>query len=1086
MNLCRKLPLLGKFTVFGCLSSLLLFGAIFISYRGVRGTSHRVDEFVNRYQALQLTVSNLYANGLQAEQALRNMVLNPSDTYAAANYRRAQQRFQILLPQGIELSKGLDRHEKRLQELPDLWQHLTAKRTEVLELAQTGRHDEASKVIVEQETKRWREVRIRLFESLDELAVEMKLRHKEMMTFSDQIFFRTILVLSAGFVLVNLLLFTLWRVISGALNNMVAHLKEFATGEADFSKRLDEKGSDEIALAAHWHNLFIDKLQQTTDQLSQKTQELDRVSKELQAIFDSATTGIALMKDRKVFRCNPALDTMFGYEPGGLVGQPTRVWYQNDADYEAVGNGVYPAIARGETYRNEVKMVKKDGSLFWVRLSGSSLEHPDGSTGLVGTFTDTTVEHEAAAALTTAKEMAEETSRIKSDFVANMSHEIRTPMNAIIGMSHLALKGDLTTKQRDYLEKIQGAGHHLLRIINDILDFSKIEAGRLKLEYTDFELDKLLANLDALLHQKLDNTLIELIFAVDPDVPNTMVGDSLRLGQILINYATNAIKFTENGEIIIRIEVRERQGTDLLLYFAVEDTGIGLTQEQQDRLFRSFEQADSSITRKYGGTGLGLAISRRLAELMGGEVGVKSVPGQGSTFWFTAKVQESHKKTRPLKPHPDLRNTPALVVDDNETARNVLTGLLESMTFKVKSVASGAEALEELRRTADTEDAYRIVFIDWQMPGMNGMTTAHVIKQLEIAPRPHLIMVTAHGREDVMQEAGEIGFDDILIKPVTSSLVFDAVMNLMGSDRDVSLHHEPVQEPCTIDLSAIAGAQLLLVEDNPLNQDVAVDLLEDAGFKVKVAENGALAVQRVQTEQFNLVLMDMQMPIMDGLTATREIRALPGFSKLPIVAMTANAMQQDRDRCIAAGMNDYLAKPINPDELWRVLKEWLSPRADEQKPATASASCAMAPNTADNDASNNTPLERQLASLPGLDMQAGLRSVRGKFDRLAQLLVRFAEDHQNDADKIEPLIASADLAAAQQLAHALKGVAGTLGLITIQEAAAALELALKHADSTETLRIKLAALQRRMADCSSHLNRLQGFIAGHEQKSSGD
>ena len=1065
MTLFRKLPLLGKFSVFGCLSSLLLCGAIYISYSGVSGTSQRIDEFVNRYQALQLTVSNLYANGLQTEQALRNMVLNPADTYTAANYKHAQHRFESLLPQGIALAKGLDKHEKRLQELPPLWQQLTEKRTQVLELVHNGRHDEASRMVVEQETQKWREVRIRLIESLDELAVEMTLRHEDLITFSDRIFQRSMLVLAAGFILVNLLLFTLWRVISGALNSMVVHLKEIATGEADLTRRLDEQGCDEIALAAHWHNQFIDKLQQITSELSNKTDELDRVRKELQAIVDSATTGIALMKDRLVLRCNPALDQMFGYEPGELVGKPTRIWYQDEASYEEIGRGVYPTIAKGEIYRNEVEMVKKDGSLFWVRLSGSRLEHPDGTTGLVGIFTDITAEREAAAALLTAKEMAEEASRIKSDFVANMSHEIRTPMNAIIGMSHLALKGDLNAKQRDYLEKIQGAGHHLLRIINDILDFSKIEAGRLELEYTDFELEKLLTNLDALLQQKLDNKQIELIFVVDPEVPEIMVGDSLRLGQILINYATNAITFTQSGEIIIRIELREHLGEEMLLYFAVEDTGIGLSKEQQNRLFKSFAQADSSITRKYGGTGLGLAISRRLAELMGGEVGVSSVPGEGSTFWFTARVKKSHKKPLSLKPHPDLRGISVLVVDDNETARHVLCSLLESMTFKVTSVSSGQQAIEKIRGAAGTPEAYQLVFLDWQMPEMNGMATAQLIKQFEITPMPHLVMVTAHGRENVIREAGSIGFDEILIKPVTSSLVFDTVMNIMGMDRDKSQVHGQSVHDSEIDLSAVTGAHLLLVEDNPLNQDVAVDLLEDGGFQVQVAANGAVAVEMVQQQAFDLILMDMQMPVMDGLTATRTIRSLPGYSTLPIVAMTANAMHQDRDRCMAAGMNDYLSKPIDPEALWAVLKKWLPSRLDSHATTAPSVSPAETP-------PSQKAFAPELATFSGLDISVGLKSVRGKSDRLVKLLHRFVHDHQQDGENISRSIESGDLDAAEQMTHTLKGVAATLGLIHIQHNASSLDQALKHTAPAEELTEKAAALTRLLAETCTQLTTL--------------
>ena len=1061
MRWFRTMPLFGKFTLFSGLASLLLCAALLISYQGMKGNDRRVDEFVNRYQALQFGVSGLYANGLQTEQSLRNMVLNPSDTYAAANYKHSLEHFQAQLPHTIALAKGMGRHEQRLLEIPALWEQLTALKEKSLQLVQSGRQEQAAALIVSQETAKWREVRIRLIESMDELAVEMSEKHRQLISHNDSTFRRTALVFVGSFALVNLLLFLLWRIISGSMNEMVERLKEIADGEADLSRRLDESGSDEIAQAAYWHNRFIDKLQQMTGQLSRKTDELDQVSKELQAIFDSATTGIALMKDRKVLRCNRALDLMFGYEPGELVGRPTRIWYQDDISFEDVGGGVYPAIAQGETYRHDLQLVRKDGSLFWARLTGSRLDHPDGTSGLVGIFEDISIEHEAAEALRRGKEMAEEASRVKSDFVANMSHEIRTPMNAIIGMSHLALKGELTPKQRDYLEKIQGAGHHLLRIINDILDFSKIEAGRLELEYTDFELDKLLGNLDALLHQKLDRTLVELIFAVEQDVPNMMVGDSLRLGQILINYATNAVKFTEQGHIIIRVRVQERNDDDLLLYWAVEDTGIGLTEEQQQRLFRSFEQADSSITRKYGGTGLGLAICRRLAELMGGEVGVVSAPGKGSVFWFTARVQVSRKKPVALAPRPDLRGTRALVVDDNEMARRVLASLLESMTFFVKSVDSGKAAIAELRRAAEANEPYQLVFLDWHMPEMNGITTAELIKQLELNPKPHLVMVTAHGREDVIRQAGETGFDDILIKPVTASLVFDTVMNLLGASRQEPKMRETAAADTLVDLAAIRGASLLLVEDNALNQEVAVDLLQDAGFRVKVADNGAVALQMVQAEPFDLVLMDMQMPVMDGVTATCKIRALPECAALPIIAMTANAMQQDRDRCIAAGMNDYLSKPIDPEELWKMLLKWISPLP------TGSVE-VISPVLKEPEHRSSTLddelLMELLASIPGLAIATGLRSVRGRKDRLAELLARFSDDHQHDGTTIGQLIASGDCATAQLLSHTLKGVAGTLGLTAIQESAAALDIALKHQRPESELAQKGADLAVQLAE----------------------
>lgn len=627
-----------------------------------------------------------------------------------------------------------------------------------------------------------------------------------------------------------------------------------------------------------------------------------------------------------------------------------------------------------------------------------------------------------------ARDLAQEATRMKSDFLANMSHEIRTPMNAIIGMAHLALRTELTPRQADYLRKIQESGKHLLGILDDTLDFSKIEAGKLTMEHANFELERVLDNVANLIGEKAGAKGLELVFDIADDVPDSLVGDSLRLGQVLINFANNAVKFTHSGEVSIVVRVRERNARHVLMYFAVRDTGIGLSTEQIGRLFQSFQQADASTTRKYGGTGLGLVIAKKLVALMDGEVGVESVPEQGSTFWFTARLEigERASNLQRLPPHPDLRHRRVLVVDDNDTARKVIAEMLRAMAFEVVAVDSGARAMAQASAAAQSGQGFDVVLLDWRMPDMDGMETALHLRKLQLTPEPRLVMVTAYGREEVIRAAQRERMDDVLIKPVSPSTLFDTLMRVLGATSDAAPKEDMSSvAPLDARLERIRAARVLLVEDNELNMEVAQGLLHEAGLVVDVASNGEIAVQKVLDARYDVVLMDMQMPVMDGVTATQEIRKYPEFADLPIIAMTANAMPSDRQRCLAAGMQGFVSKPIEPDELWEALLRWVTPHAQE---------AVLSP---------SGPAEDSAVALPdditGLDVAAGLRRVLGKRHLYVALLRKFVHSQQNVPHSIRLALEAGDRTTAERLIHTSKAVAGNIGATQVQQKAAVLE-----------------------------------------------
>ena len=544
--------------------------------------------------------------------------------------------------------------------------------------------------------------------------------------------------------------------------------------------------------------------------------------------------------------------------------------------------------------------------------------------------------------LVAANQRAEEATAMKSMFLANMSHEIRTPMNAVIGMAYLALKTPLSEKQRDYVNKIHNAGTSLLGVINDILDFSKIEAGRLDIEAVDFRLDDVIASVTSITAQKAQDKGLEFLVDVADSVPQTLVGDPLRLGQVIANLINNAIKFTEQGEVYLTVELLEQVGERATLGFSVMDTGIGMTPDQAARLFQPFSQADASTTRKHGGTGLGLTICRRLVELMGGEIWLESEPGDGSTFLFTVSVGVSSGVARSRVAPEQLRAVSALVVDDNAAARDILVHALVGVCARVDAVSSGEEAIAAVRQH-DSDRPYDVIFMDWRMPGMDGIQATRLIKEdPSLTTRPAVVLVTAFGREEVREEAERIQMDGFLLKPVTASMLFDILVALFAGAGEDRTALAPLGDRHA---DRLRGLRVLLAEDNEINQQIAVELLEGVGATVEVANDGVDAVRKVLSQptppDYDVVLMDLQMPEMDGYQATREIRSDPRFASFPIVAMTAHATIEERQKCLDAGMNGHVSKPINPSSLFDTLERFAAPTAEGSRCAAAESRPAL-------------------------------------------------------------------------------------------------------------------------------------------------
>jgi PAS domain S-box-containing protein len=830
--------------------------------------------------------------------------------------------------------------------------------------------------------------------------------------------------------------------------------------EGDTSARVQEiSGNDEIARLARGFNEMAGEIERSRltleMQVEERTRQLDEARKAALSLMQDARQEIIERKkvektvrtlsrateqspvavlvtdsEGKIEYVNPQFCRVTGYTAEEAMGETPRI-LKSGKERDIVYQDLWRTILAGQDWHGEILNKKKSGALYWANISISPIRAEMGKiTHFVALQEDITSQKEAAQELTKAKKTAEAASQAKSDFLANMSHEIRTPMNAIMGMVHLALKTDLTAKQENYLLQTERAAKNLLHVINDILDFSKIEAGKLEMESISFDLHLVVDHVMTMLGGAAIEKDLEMLLNRAANVPVGLIGDPLRLGQILMNLTQNAIKFTEKGEIILSVETVEENDETVKLQFAVKDSGVGLTDEQKNRLFHAFEQADTSTTRKYGGTGLGLTICLRLVEMMNGKIWVENNPGaSGCTFFFTAvfKKDAAVSRSTPYVPDPDLRGMKILLVDDHSSVREIVGKMLAAMSFQVVAAKSGLEALEICESAAD--EFFQLILLDWKLPDLDGLQVASKIHDFcqEKKECPKIIMFTGH--QEIEFTIRHIDWlDGFIMKPFTCSGLFDAIMLAFGR-RNQPRQTRGNEESEDKSLDRISGARILLVEDNEINQDVARELLEQVGMSVTIAGNGEQAVSAVKTGSYDLVLMDVQMPGMDGYEATQQIRKWeterPDGERIPIIAMTAHAMESDRKKSLQVGMDGHIVKPIDPEILYKTLQKWLSD----------GRASAPVPHAEHETAEELLPLR----GINGLDVDVALYYLAGSTSLYFPLLKKFTENRKNFTDEMRKAIAEKNWEKAGRDLHSVKSLLGNIGAVHLQKEAEKLE-----------------------------------------------
>jgi len=785
-----------------------------------------------------------------------------------------------------------------------------------------------------------------------------------------------------------------------------------------------------------------------------------RYEQRLNTIIRSAPVPLIMANSKgEIVLMNVQAESLFQYSKEELVGKTIEELipqqFRNAHIHHRESFMEIPvsrAMSSGRTLFGK----RKNGEEFPIEV-GLGAMHDQDEYLVLAAVIDVSDRKQMEALLVNAKTKSDEASLAKGEFLANMSHEIRTPMNAIIGLTQLTLDSTLDSKQRDHLQKVYRSSRALLGILDDILDYSKIEAGKLNLEMMEFSLEDVVKNVGDLFSAKIAEQGLELFIEIDRNIEFQLIGDPLRLNQVLNNIVGNAIKFTERGEIHIKVKIIGNENGKITLQFAIKDTGIGMDKVQADRLFSAFTQADTSITRKYGGTGLGLSISKRLVELMGGKISVSSTPNSGSTFTFTALFGQGGKIAKPNR--QEIQAMRALVVDDQETSLEVLEHYLQTWNFDVTGTTSAEDAIELIELADRDGHPYEMLIVDWKMPGMNGLELTRLVekevKQGRLKHAPIIIMVTAHDREALFKEAGSVSLDGVLVKPVTPSDLFDNLLRIQKPHLANQIRAQEAKVGLYELAAPIRGARILLVEDNDINQEVAMEFLSKAGLVTILANHGGEAVELVKNENFDAVLMDVQMPVMDGLEATRLIRNMPQGKDLPIFALSAAAMTQDIQASLQAGMNGHISKPFDAEQLIATLLKWVNGRSPVGSAKRSAATVEP------------EQLPRQL---PGFDLTNALARVHGNQAMLSKLLKRFANDYASTSSQVDSLLIENRTEEAARVLHGFKGVCLILGAKGLAETVQHLENQIKAGEALQSQAIFAQQLEETVFIIQHHLS----------------